>query len=1846
MNEPIKIIFKAKNTNGKYQYHTYIFLGEIKKNIKDVLDRIKNMSLYNALLNMTKNDIAELNNFYGNLWYKYFFNKHHIAVFKNTLTTNVQMFDDLARKVGKEWLDEHITDAAPIQNFTYGMMVSRGLIHHKLRIKKKYEYDMPHVKKYFSGEALGNVSFDPIYGGAHDEVDEASEDVDTDGVDTDGVDNDNGDEVASDADSVEDGDNDEIRLDEEYQKLENLDMSDNAIDKKTYTMVNNVTGNTDYLVKKQSKMIKFDTSKDANIYNENISEVVEKKYITDQYIFRDDTIQTIKNKICLSIKNHPKFGHTRYIVPTRQYLWCEYLWDNRYNKVMMGIKWTQKNNLLMVNVEPNDNIRVYDELRGNIKNLKADMSRFNSKIRKADEDNNILRDYENYCDNHEIYMIDVYNELGLGYSPDSESLSNLTDTYIKIYFPKIYTLDMKNIIDYLGDNKANENEKISGIYNSIAINSNMEYEVMKIVEDVKAGESDYKYIMKDNYVTLFMIHLMLKSGDTTNFRRINLFKIFNDITLDDTYPFVQYINQDNKMLHKFNEEVLREYAKDNDSYKIISAWFKGSPATMSFKVRMKDIIGDDFRFITINLNILGRIDYKVQWKEDYKATVNDIPRTYEIINKLIDKLNQTSIKNKFEMPAPEDFKTAFITTNQRFQLGDEAANYNINHNDLSYFARLFFPYFALVIEPRKRESKVRQRDDKSKFGTYLRYKRISKYENAAKIEQRIYYLVRHYEFTNKTIIDEIGKQFNLTLEKAKEYYDKTMIKFSRLKKNGKKMKKMDELPKYKSPGIDVEIQGKTNDKYKIRISGARDVTQLSNIITALNVLLYLYTRVYLEKDKKWIHLLNKLKALTDIAERRKMVSDYAVYTGEKKNIKAMKNADKRRIGYTPEKGQSHWTRACQNSGKTQRRRPQHYFPHNIDKLIKSGYKYSNTTGMYEKQLDTIKNGKKYTRTLRVVKVNELNEAGEPVGNEIYYTCTPEKNGQHTYIGFLTKSRNPHDECMPCCFKKDQFASRNKGKKKFFSQCMNNEAAKISNMSFADKLYILQDTNKIQPERFGFLPRILDFYLNDMTKLTRLIAQHYLVSTPNGYFFKYGIHPHKNSCIASIASIIDMSIDDIMQLAISALNTDDGTLFTALDNGDIRNMFGSKKTYMDYLKNFDNIDDKYAIHLLSIPGVISKYGYNIIIFKKIKESITLDYMGKLRENCIMMCHNSEEAFLIDDDSRETILLYLDTQYNPICNVTKLSNQSKNVIVQKKFTKRDKFGIVQHIQNLQMLNCTNTLISDVYTGNIEEKLPSAKLLNNILMKNDNDEFKPVYQCIDAYNKCRRIITKNKTIIPVAPSGSIYNIPIISDIDDYLDKYNGMIVKYDALNRVFSNDFNIKIIGIVGTQSGDNVSIKYIVVNNGEKIRVIPETISISEVKKNNHSINTTVFDDNDIVMSKNVDVIDDRILMVNYENYVNEGYELFRYTMSDYLKKHESIRNEIINCIDANISSGEKNYTLKLLMYGLIDDELLGKYISINGAQNEDKMNGAKDKIAMIIEDVPDIAKYKISNVRMLCDSKSGSCEKNIHCSTSNKTCKFALTKRIAIMYVNKIVAEFIMKGMGANEILQQNSYSVSDIVNSNYFEEYPKHRIIRNAGEITKGILELLFGLTNSENDNEIPNEMSGKVIQDHGKFYVQDVKIGDNDILRAFTNCLYWHNNAYRRVNIRNLGYYGKLQTDIMVFIKSQIIDWARDKNNETKMIELLEKHSTDSSINAYISKLAIDSRTSKNGMAELNILYNIFRIPIVLYANGTIWRTIKKDEKIGADTLENYINISYTFNSNNPDVGVLSYVSAIYYKT
>ena len=79
-NQPIKILWKYKNNNRRVQYNTYIFIGNVPKDIYKVLETIQDYSLYETFVKLNKQEYFILEKYYGAYWYRNFFNTYHINI--------------------------------------------------------------------------------------------------------------------------------------------------------------------------------------------------------------------------------------------------------------------------------------------------------------------------------------------------------------------------------------------------------------------------------------------------------------------------------------------------------------------------------------------------------------------------------------------------------------------------------------------------------------------------------------------------------------------------------------------------------------------------------------------------------------------------------------------------------------------------------------------------------------------------------------------------------------------------------------------------------------------------------------------------------------------------------------------------------------------------------------------------------------------------------------------------------------------------------------------------------------------------------------------------------------------------------------------------------------------------------------------------------------------------------------------------------------------------------------------------------------------------------------------------------------------------------------------------------------------------------------------------------------------------------------------------------------------------------------------------------------------------------------------------------------------------------------
>lgn len=1892
MDDPIKVIFKFKNDNRRTQYHTYIFIGDIPASLLSILKTIKDKTLLDTFLLLEEIDIKKLEKLYGAYWYKKFFNTYHMNYMISIIKKTPKYSKEISGKFGKDWYDTHIGNFIMVEKkifYSYEKTISEERNRKDIRKKVKQTDDdkiidfRTVIKPFNINDALKSKNMPSRITNKEKEWSSNAGSV-IDGL-FDKYLQENGvpEAIKQNGGTYEylpnidtynivqkGGKEEEEEVYDEYESTDDLDIED--LEKiyedvyqdkhvsQTATMLKDALESEKAFKKEINSILDFDNSKNKNSNDEELKDVYEKQYITGQYIFKDDTIKMIKNKICCSIKNNEKFGKHSYLMPSRQYLFSEYVYDDILEKVMLGQKWVRRNDLLKIDIEPTS-LTHYEDLRGNLKSLKESVKRYGSKIKWEDDDYNILYDYEGYYTNNEVYLMDIYNELGTKYNPDPEVLKNVTDVYINIYYRRIKSDDIKNIINYLNGSENVEASKMSAVYSTINNDLILEKYVMNDVEMVKRT-NDYKKLFKENFITQSVIHVNLRVKDNT---RINLYRIFNEFVTTSKYPFIQYQTQDGQINFKYSESDINNFSSKKNNTEVLAKWFENAPYGISFKVQIVE--GDDEKFMVINLNEMGKVEYKTRWKEDDTATMLDIVKTYDHIRNLLRKINEEKNKTIFELPEDEEFKYAFINSIQRFALPD---NFIINHNDLSEFSRYFFPYVSLVIEPRKRQSKTKKINNKSKFGTYLRFKRMSKYENSSRIEQRILYFMKHYDHTEQTLANEISKQFNLTMEKATESIDKVKEKYPNVKKSRKILKKLENIPKYKPPGIGIDIQGKQADRYKIRISGARNKAQLDRIIQFMNILIFMYMETYLMKKPERQKLKDKLIKLTNIAQRRNKVEIISKPSEDTKSVKLITSYDKNRLGFKPEKGQNQWTRSCQNSGNEKRRRPTLYT--SVDELLSEGYKLNKTTGIYEKTYRLKIKGKMQEVTVRAVGLHSSNDPGSEDDEQgmIYYSCNPKDNGDHTFIGFLSRSNNPFGQSMPCCFKKDPFLSANKGKKDLYLKSLGKEEKieALDPKATGEQLYILQDTNKIQEGRFGILPKYLDTFINQALGNERILKQHNLIKT-NGYYFKYGTKQDENHFLIAVATIYNSTIDELKQKIINALEKDKGdSLFTALNNGDIREKFKTRENYITFIKIGKNLSYDIINHIISIPNVISKNGINILIFNKetiiIKKTLEKE---KVREDFTILCQNSEETNNIRIKERDCIMMLKeDKHYYPIVKTVKKGEEHKTIDVTKIFKYNDdKANIINHISDFYIRSCERNYIADIKN----ENQITAKHIYKILEGFDKD-YNVKYQVIDAKYKTKYFVTNNDTIIPTKPSGSIYDVPIKTNLVNRSFK-----VTVDSLQKLFKaskEQIPVNPVGVYVEFSNDlSLKSEYqviaIVTNNNSYVPIIMEVIKRVDLEKMNFNIITKeLYDKIDKEIEKNgaTPIIDDRVSKIKHDKFFNESYELFRLELSNFLSSNEKIKMKIIKTISTKTSISSRMHEVRRILYKIVDKKLFNLF-----TENVVQKGGS---FVTIVNELPNIIKYDINNNRDICkNNNKDTCTTNLHCKWTNDSCKFAITNEMAIRFINKVSDELVNNQLKAYEILNLDNYFVSDIVDFNIFTTRPNQKIIKSTNTSMNKFLTELFG---KDNIPQIGKRRVSKIIEDSqemniknplrdmGNFFIQKVMDNNVSTLRAYANGYNWIKNAIYDINTRNLKYYSVLQTDYASFFKSLIIDWLNDINNEKLIVSDIIKYikkdyeagNVRKIIIEFVNKFGREVSTVSNGIVEYYVINKIFNIPIVVYDdsnaviyifdNGIVYDKFssKKVPEKYAKNLSSMINIKFTISNA---YSLPSNIEVFYYK-
>lgn len=1603
------------------------------------------------------------------------------------------------------------------------------------------------------------------------------------------------------------------------------------------------------LIKKHDKeisdinIIKFDKSKDNIHKDDELSNLFQKKYVYNNYVLIDDTVKTLKERITLSIKGG--IGALEfYILPSRMYLWSESA-NKKYT--IIGHKWLKKNELWeSIKIVQLDNIDDYyniTEYSSDIVNQKSISSNF---IRAEDNNDYILEDYHDLITNNEIFMTDIYNELGVNANLSSEQKNIFYMTYVSIYFPKLKIDTIPDILDFLNFKRKIEETKQETGYKMIKKNIILQQQSINIYQNILINE-------RDKYIKLLKTLYIVQSSSywQSNLSNLDLYLIFDSFKTSGKIPFAQYQTRESVPIFKLHTPLFLNLKDDErDNYR---SWFQSTPYGISFKLKLTNVFDKNVtktymerdRYMTILITENGRVECKSQWKEDNKITLDHIKVTINETIKLIKYINSfEDIRNKFSIPSIDEFRFSFINAIQNFEITKDYPKNIINHAELSAFTEFFFPFVSVIFQTSKKHKKDVEKT-KKKYGTYLTYKRISKYEYSfqTRLQSSIVNLLKHFHFQNNIIVDKISREFNIPDTQVEYEISQLKKKMSaQLTTKEKGSKSIEQLPTFKTPGIKIDIQGKRNEKYIFRILGARNENQLQRIIDIMNIIIYLYLEIYIKKDKSKLYI---KKLLADTTKTQDNINDVEVIyeeATERLNIKNLEELDKKRFGFTPKPGHNNYSRDC---GKD--KQPQGFPYKQLRDLEALGYYYDETEKayMYDTVHRKIPNANETKVRLKAIKLKNSS-----TGDDVYYVCHPDKNGKHIYLGFLDRNNNPDRICMPCCYKNNHNDIKSKFRSRYL-ECTGQYDKDISKMEYDPNIeYILQDTNKIGHGRIGMLPLQLDILFNDLlNNKKKMKDQHYIEST-SGYYFKFGIIQDSNSFLNSIAITFGTTMNSIRDKITELLLGSNGEIvFQSLDNGKLKLLFDKKEKYLENVLINSTYNYKYLLDILSLPTILSKNGVNIFIFERFVEKIIIvdEKTIKKKDDFNMICQNHEESEFIETTKKDNVFFILENDYFfPIYHFMKKSSKDKFKI--KKTYNNDE---IKHIFEFYYINCSPAF------SNINRDLDSSQNIRHVtakktlyLIKNtftEDSEFYPKLQVINNYYRCIYLVAKSNYLIPTYPSGIIYHFKTDDDIDKYRNDFEKT---YSFLNKVFGKSgkkINCLPIGVIyKSKTGNSLVVTEIIVLNEQSVPVKHKTITIKELDKMNLKVKKSITSDYNIdnAIISNTKIYDERMFDVNNYNYFEEGYELFRLNFSDFIKRNNDIKKEIME----NIKNKLK--TKKVLSSLLFKNNNLVYIINKRPELRDYIIQNRRIRI-FLIKDIIDIADINVHFIK----------------PKNSRKLFLAIAKSDLNIYIERLSHELVHNLLKRNEILQESSYYVSTIVNRDNVTSHNKEMIIKSDNPNLESIMKEIFKdiipiVKKSEQELQETQIRTYKLWNTRNPiffkkpYFIQRIFNEDQMIYRAFANCFFWTNNSHLSNELRNLGYFHPTQTHLANYFKGTVVNRMLNSQFNNNIIEnidkliskkqLMEKKRKNMSSKEYLIKFAKKMAKSNipfsNTMIEFFTINEIYEIPIYIHDRYRLINSfIGKRKVVKEKSL--YFRLSYPIDSTD---NIPNRIDSMYYST
>ena len=474
-------------------------------------------------------------------------------------------------------------------------------------------------------------------------------------------------------------------------------------------------------------------------------------------IFEDDTIQTIKNKILLSVNFEFSYEEmylfSKSHIELNKELLYQLLFDEKddliktaYDSFFVGCK--DKPKLNFNNLDEIKGKYEFNSLLGNAFYKNFDfmfpINPYDCKS-KIDENKLVIKDNSLLLDfgilNNEIYLCLFHDVV--------KDLSISEDLLIKLYYPFLNNKNINSLRKY-NDNK---DLLIEQSKKNIPKDLIKYYDILEIFEKINERKEEFDY--ESIGIKSIQMDIANKYDGI-----LPLSAIFKNIHASKKLPIIKYSPgyKRESMYRLYSENIAQNGSKiPYLSYQEISKYSKDLGKNESISLILKHSIDEKEVSIYIHFKKNGNISVETSFKKSVDITVLEDLFKKEL-NDILTNINESLENIGYKVLLFDDFTIPNVSVKNIEYEMEVKIEKNI---DLSKNRNLFFPLFLI------KSTNINKNID-------LIFKRVSNYKNISEIHEFIA-IEKRKDIEMHHLIESLQKQFSLSDIEAKE----ELIKFSK-----------------------------------------------------------------------------------------------------------------------------------------------------------------------------------------------------------------------------------------------------------------------------------------------------------------------------------------------------------------------------------------------------------------------------------------------------------------------------------------------------------------------------------------------------------------------------------------------------------------------------------------------------------------------------------------------------------------------------------------------------------------------------------------------------------------------------------------------------------------------------------------------------------------------------------------------------------------------------------------------------------------------------------------------------------------------------------------------------------